>query len=87
MATIEVKLAKRGARLRLNNDECKVIIEKCHPREVFVTAPGIFIHEGVESVSIPSEHIIVPITDITRIEVGNRFNPNIHSMMKVDWDD
>ena len=82
-----VKLAARGARLHLNNDECKVIIDKYNPKDILVTAPGIFIHDNQECVKIPALSIIVPVTDITKLEVGNHFNPNIHTMMEIAWED
>lgn len=87
MKTVTVKLAERGARLRLQNEVCRIIIDKASPTFIFVTKPGIFEHEGVDSVYVPNEKIIVPLTDITRIEVETtRFTPDIKTFMEVAWD-
>ena len=87
MAYHKVKLAPRSARLHLQNEECRIIIKKAHPTNIFITAPGIFEYEGVDSVSVPSEHIIVPITDITEIEIpSTRFTPDIKCFMEIAWD-
>ena len=87
MSVHEVVLSARGARLHLNNESCRIIINKYNPRDILVTAPGIFEHEGVPSVSIPEQHIIVPITDITKIEISvSRFTPDVKSFMTVDWE-
>ena len=86
MKTVTVKLAARGARLHLQNEECRIIINKSSPTFVFTTKPGIFQHEGVDSVYIPNEKIIVPLTDISRIEVPTtRFTPDIKTFMEIAW--
>lgn len=84
MSMHEVVLSKRGARLMLNNEYCRVIIEKYHPQEVLISIPPILENDMIR---IQEHNMIVPLTDITKIEVGNRFNPNIKSMMTVDWED
>lgn len=74
-----IKLSRRMAERLLENENCKVIISKCHPREIFITRAGITNNR----VYIPSEHIIVPIEDITSIFYINRFGSGM--MMEVDW--
>ena len=87
MSVHEVVLAARAARLHLNNESCRVLIYAASKTYIFTTAPGIFEHEGVPSVSIPNERIIVPITDITKIEIPvSRFTPDVKSFMTVDWE-
>lgn len=76
-----IKLARRLAERLLENEDCRIIIEQCHPTEIFTTRAGI--NENNE-VLVPSEHILVPITDITRIEYTNRFGCT--SMMEIDWE-
>lgn len=86
MATHEVKLAARNARLKLDNDVCKVIIKKASETTVFITKPGIFKYEDVDSIRIPNERIVVPITDITKIEMSvSIFTPDKKCWMEVDW--
>jgi len=81
-----VKLAPRGARLHLQNEECCIIIDKASPTFVFTTKPGIFEHDGVDSVYIPKERIIIPLTDITRIEIpSTRFTPDIKTFIEIAW--
>ena len=76
-----IKLARRLAERLLENEDCRVIITKCHPREIFTTRAGI---NKNNEVLVPSEHILVPITDITHIEYTNRFGYT--SMMEINWD-
>lgn len=82
------KLAKRAALLKLNNDDCKIIINKASEKSIFTTKAGIFDYEGELCVSIPDEHIIIPVTDITKIEMpATRFRPDAKFMMEVEWND
>ena len=83
MPMYEVTLAKRAAKRHLQNEECKIFVEQAHSS--FITAPGIFMHDDKESVFVPIEQIIVPLTDITRMEITDRFDNKC--MMLVDWDD
>lgn len=86
--THTVKLAERAARRMLQNESCRVIIDKASSTFVFVTEPGIFEHDGELSVSIPEERIIVPITDITKIELPvSRFTPDKMCFMEIAWSD
>lgn len=87
MSTHEVVLSERAARRMLNNEPCRVIIELAHPREIFVTEPPLIEKDGITWIHIPQQSITVPVEDITKIEVGNRFNPDIHTMMKIAWSD
>ena len=86
MSVHEIKLASRNARLKLNNNICRVIVEKPNKTVAFVTKPRTFQHDGVDSVRVVNEHIIVPITDITKIEMPvSRFTPDKKTWMEVDW--
>lgn len=83
MPTYEVKLSKRSARLALNNRACKIYIEKACSE--FITEPGIFKHDGEDSVRVSKEQIIVPLSDITSIEMPvSRFTPDKMCWMKID---
>lgn len=83
----KVKLAERAARLKLNNEDCRVIIASAHSTFVFETSAGIIQHEGEDSVRIPKEHIIVPIKDITKIEMPvSRFTPDKMCWMEIEWE-
>ena len=84
----EVKLAARGARLRLNNETCRIKIEKAGLTNIFETAAGIFQHEGEDCVRVPNEQIIVPLKDITELEMPiSRFTPDKMCWMKIAWED
>lgn len=80
MGFVTIKMASRLAAQLLENNECRVVINKCHPTEIFVTEPGI--KNGC--VHIPKEHFNVPVEDITKIEYTNRFGNT--SFMEVNWD-
>ena len=87
MEFTEVKLAARGARLHLQNEDCRIIIEKASPSFVFTTRAGIFKNEdGVECVFVPDERINVPLTDISKIEIpSTRFTPDIKTFIRIAW--
>lgn len=87
MALHKVKLAGRMARVHLHNEECRIIIEKAG-KTPFVTEPGIFKHDNQECVRVPKEQIIVPLTDITSLEIPTtRFNPEVKVFMDISWED
>lgn len=84
--TCNIMLSARVARYRLNNESCKVIINKAHATDTFITKPGIFEHEGKQCVRVPKEKIIVPITDISKIEIEvSKFTPDKKTFMEVKW--
>lgn len=86
MAKHQVKLAPRAALRMLNSESCKIIISKASSTFVFVTQPGLFVHEGEESVRVPREGIVVPVTDISKIETSiTRFTPEVKVFMEIDW--
>ena len=82
----EVKLAARGARLHLNNEVCKIYVEKAS--SFFTTKEGIIQHKDYgECVFVPEERIFVPLKDITKIEVPTtRFTPDIMCWMTIAWE-
>lgn len=81
-----IKLAKRKALLDLNTKECRV---KTTSGKEYYTLPGIVDRNDIQCVRAETMHgtLYIPLTQISHIEVGNRFNPEIHTMMEVDWND
>lgn len=88
MGKTQVKLAKRSALLRLNNDICKVKI-KGYGR-TFTTGGKLVSLEGqdtIQFVKIRELDELWNVRQITHIEVElSRFTPDIKSFMEVDWE-
>lgn len=74
-----IKLARRLAERLLENESCRIIIEKCHPTEIFTTERGITNNH----VHVPKEHFNVPLEDISKIEYTNRFGCT--AFMEIAW--
>ena len=81
MATYTVKLSKRAALRKLEEESCNIYVEKA--RSYFITERGV----TNNTIHIPKEQITIPVTDITKIEMPiSRFTPDKMCWMEIDWD-
>lgn len=91
MATHVVKLAKRGALLRLNNGCCKVKIKGYGG--VLTTGGRLTYLKDKDGNNLPFIKIVEldelwRVEQVTHIEVEvSRFTPDIKSFMEIDWED
>ena len=88
MATYDVKLARRGALLELNNRVCKVKLKGWG--RTFTTGGKIITLTGIDSVQMVAirelQDELYNVTQITHIEMpASRFTPNKLVFMEVAW--